>query len=213
MFHTRGIRPRAEIVDQSLLALKRAMSAGVEEYCHVKVCNNYAILKQIGRLRHHQYIESQNKNYKTVVLEESCLIENCDFTSINLYTTISGVVSCAVRVGLLTDTSQPSAKWLLKTAPTIGIDPKIAVTCTRLVRDPNHSGRHAIDLMDFMRWNFVRVGYRYCVFQAAERLITFFRRMGCSETGIWSDDPAAGKLQILVLDTQMRQNRAEIIKQ
>ncbi len=80
----------------------------------------------------------------------------------------------------------------------------IALTCTRLVRRPNYSGRHAVDLIRFVRRQTVRAGWRYCIMQTAERLVPFFLKFKFFETGIWSDDPAGGRLQVLILDTKGR---------
>ena len=35
----------------------------------------------------------------------------------------------------------------------------------------------------------------------ARFIVPFFRKFEFYETGIWSDDPVAGRLQVLVLDT------------
>ena len=40
--------------------------------------------------------------------------------------------------------------------------------------------------------------------QTAERLVPFFRKFEFFETGIWTQDATAGRLQVLILDTRMR---------
>ena len=40
--------------------------------------------------------------------------------------------------------------------------------------------------------------------QTAAKLVPFFPRFEFFETGLWSDDPAAGRLQVLILDTRMQ---------
>ena len=72
------------------------------------------------------------------------------------------------------------------------------------MRAPRHSGRHAVDLIRFVRWQTVRAGWRYCLMQTAEKLVPFFRKFEFQETGVWSDDSAAGRLQVLLLDTRLR---------
>ena len=72
------------------------------------------------------------------------------------------------------------------------------------MRAPRHSGRHAVHLIRFVRWQAVHAGWRYCIMQTAEKLVPFFRKFEFHETGIWADDPTAGRLQVLILDTMMR---------
>jgi hypothetical protein len=52
----------------------------------VKVAEDYSVLREIGRLRHVQYIARQMKGYKSAVLDCNCLLEATDFQSVNLYT-------------------------------------------------------------------------------------------------------------------------------
>ena len=69
---------------------------------------------------------------------------------------------------------------------------------------PCGPAKSAIDLIRFVRVQTVRAGWRYCIMQTAERLVPFFRKFEFLETGIWTQDAAAGRLQVLILDTRMR---------
>lgn len=187
--------------------IRQALSAPVEGFAHVRVVRDYALLRQIGRLRHRQYVETQHKRYESIVLERECLIEASDFKATNIYARDSAGITCAMRIGEID--GDRYADYFRGVAETIGIPLETSLTCTRLVRRPSHSGRHAVDLIRFVRVQTVRAGWCYCIMQTAERLVPFFCKFEFFETGIWTHDPAAGRLQVLVLDTKMRPVQGE----
>lgn len=197
-----------EIVDRAIcpLELRQALVES-PDFPHVGVARDYLVLREIGRIRHEQYVARQSKAYASVVLEKDCLIEVSDFVAVNIYARDSLGITCAMRIGDIADRHNPQTNTLQKAASRLGISPRTALTCGRLARAPRHSGRHAVDLVRFVRWQTVRAGWRYCLMQTAEPLVSFFTRLEFRETGIWSDDPAAGRLQVLVLDTEMRPTR------
>lgn len=184
------------------LPLRQALLAPAEAFPHIRVVKDYAVLRRIGRLRHAQYVESQRKKYASIVLDRHCLIEATDFTATNIYALDAEGITCAMRIGEVGDAKNPYADFFRSTANQLGLSLERSLTCTRLVRRPNHSGRHAVDLIRFVRTQTVRAGWRYCVMQTAEKLVPFFLKFDFHETGIWSDDPAAGRLQVLILDTK-----------
>jgi hypothetical protein len=187
--------------------LRQALSAPAEGFAHVRVVRDYPLLRQIGRLRYQQYIATQHKKYETMVLEPDCLIEGSDFVATNICASDAAGVTCAMRVGEIADDRH--ADYFRNVAETLGIALETALTCTRLVRRPSHSGRHAVDLIRFVRVQTVRAGWRYCIMQTAERLVPFFLKFEFFETGVWAHDPAAGRLQVLVLDTRLRPVQGE----
>jgi hypothetical protein len=170
----------------------------------VHIVRDYNVLRKIGELRYHQYVEAQGKAYSSMVLDPQCLIEPSDFTSVNIYAKSRDGITCAMRIGEVMDEQHAYRSHFAQVAKRFGIDTGIALTCTRLVRAPSHSGRHAADLISFVRWQSVRAGWRYCIMQTAERLVPFFRKFEFVETGIWTQDAAAGRLQVLIHDTRMR---------
>lgn len=186
------------------LPLREALLEAPDHFPHVRVVRDYAVLRQIGRIRHHQYVANQRKPYGSVVLDRACLIEPGDFASVNIYACDRQGITCAMRVGEVR-TDQNSC-WSLfeQLAVRFEITAELALTCTRLVKAPRHSGRHAVDLIHFVRLQTVHAGWRYCVMQTSERLVPFFRKFGFVETGIWSQDHAAGRLQVLILDTNFQ---------
>ena len=186
------------------LPLRAALSENVACFPHIRLVRDYGVLRQIGRLRHRQYVESQGKPYASVVLDANCLIEPGDFSAVNIYATDSRGISCAMRIGAVSDPCNRHAELFLHTAAQFNIPVEGTITCTRLVRAPRHNGRHAVDLIRFVRWQAVNAGWRYCIMQTAEKLVPFFRKLEFHETGIWADDPAAGRLQVLILDTKSR---------
>jgi len=187
--------------------LRQALSAPAEGFAHVRVVRDYSLLRQIGRLRHQQYVQTQHKRYESVVLERDCLIEPNDFKATNIYASDAAGLTCAMRIGEIGEDRY--ADYFRNVAETVGIPLEISLTCTRLVRRPSHSGRHAVDLIRFVRVQTVRAGWRYCIMQTAGRLVPFFLKFEFFETGMWTHDPAAGRLQVLVLDTKMRPVQAE----
>lgn len=182
--------------------LRQALSAAIEGFPHVHVVRDYAVLRRIGRLRHLQYVETQRKKYPSIVLDPDCLIEPEDFAATNVCARDAGGITCAMRIGEIG--VGPYGDHFRNVAETLGIPLDKALTCTRLVRRPSHSGRHAVDLIRCVRAQTVRAGWRYCIMQTAERLVPFFVKFEFFETGIWTNDPAAGRLQVLILDTRMR---------
>jgi hypothetical protein len=182
--------------------LRQALSAPADGFAHVHVVKDYTVLRSIGRLRHRQYIEAQHKKYCSIVLDRDCLLEPEDFAATNIYASDGGGITCAMRIGEIGN--GPYGEYFRNVAGTLGIPLERSLTCTRLVRRPSHSGRHAVDLIRFVRVQTVAAGWRYCVMQTAERLVPFFRKFEFFETGIWTQDAAAGRLQVLILDTRMR---------
>jgi hypothetical protein len=182
--------------------LREALSAPAEGFAHVSVVRDYPLLRRIGRLRHLQYIQTQHKKYESMVLERDCLIEASDFRATNIYARDDAGITCAMRIGEIG--GDHNGDYFRSVGETLGIPLETSITCTRLVRRPSHSGRHAVDLIRFVRVQTVRAGWRYCIMQTAERLVPFFLKFEFFETGMWTHDPAAGRLQVLVLDTKMR---------
>ena len=174
----------------------------VDGFPHVHVVKDYTVLRQIGRLRHLQYVETQRKKYRSIVLDRDCLVEPEDFAATNIYAGDAGGITCAMRIGEIGN--GPYGDYFRNVAEALAIPLERSLTCTRLVRRPSHSGRHAVDLIRFVRVQTVRAGWRYCIMQTVERLVPFFRKFEFFETGIWTQDAAAGRLQVLILDTRMR---------
>ena len=199
--HRLGVRP-----DQGTapLPLRAALVEHIERFPQVRVVRDYPVLRQIGEIRHRQYVERQGKAYASMVLDRQCLIEASDFTSVNIYARDGQGITCAMRVGEVLGDTSPYTPLFERVARRFGLSVETSITCTRLVRAPRHSGRHAVHLIRFVRWQAVHAGWRYCIMQTAEKLVPFFRKFEFHETGIWADDPAAGRLQVLVLDTTMR---------
>jgi hypothetical protein len=191
------------------LPLRHALVEHAERFPLVGVVRDYPVLRRIGEIRHRQYVERQGKAYGSMVLDRQCLIEPSDFTSVNIYARDARGITCAMRVGEVLGDRNPYSPLFEKAARRFGLSVETSLTCTRLVRAPRHSGRHAVHLIRFVRWQTVHAGWRYCIMQTAEKLVPFFRKFGFTETGIWADDPAAGRLQVLVLDTNMRPTQEE----
>jgi hypothetical protein len=185
----------------------RASLVETARFPHVGVVRDYSVLRQIGRIRHEQYVARQAKPYPSIVLDRNCLIELSDFVGINIYARDKQGITCAMRIGSIADGQNPQARLLRQTAEQLGVPLDVSLTCGRLARAPRHSGRHAIDLVRFVRWQTVRAGWRYCLMQTAEKLVPFFTRLEFRETGVWIDDSTAGRLQVLLLDTEMRMTR------
>lgn len=188
------------------LALRDAIVES-SRFPHIHVVRDYPVLRRVGELRHRQYVANQSKRYVSTVLDRDCLLEPSDFTAVNIYASDSAGITCAMRIGNVRDPHNPHAGLFLRAADRCGVPIDRALTCTRLVRAPRHSGRHAIDLVAFVRWQTVHAGWRYCIMQTAETLVPFFRKLEFHETGIWSEEPAAGRLQVLILDTADRPER------
>lgn len=186
------------------VSLRETLIESPDRFPHVRVVRDYATLQQIGEIRHLQYVANQGKRYGSMVLDRDCLIEPCDFTSVNIYARDQEGITCALRVGELRGDDNRHVALFERVVDRFDLPRELSLTCTRLVRAPRHSGRHVVDLIRFVRWQTVRAGWRYCVMQTAERLVPFFRKFEFEETGVWTEDPAAGRLQILILDTAMR---------
>lgn len=186
------------------LSLRQALFERTDRFPQVRVVRDYATLQQVGRIRYRQYVQGQGKGYASIVLDRDCLIEPCDFRAVNIYASDGRGITCAMRIGEASDREGPYADLIGSVARQFDVPLGIALTCTRLVRAPRHSGRHVVDLINFVRWQTVQAGWRYCIMQTAERLVPFFRRFEFKETDVWSEDGAAGRLQALILDTQGR---------
>lgn len=184
--------------------LRTALSENAARFPHVRVVRDYAVLRQIGAIRHRQYVESQGKPYVSIVLDRGCLIEPSDFSAVNICATDAHGITCAMRIGQMRDPHNLHMELFLRAAQQFDVSVDRTLTCTRLVRAPRHNGRHAVDLIRFVRWQTVHAGWRYCIMQTAEKLVPFFRKLEFHETGIWTDDPSAGRLQVLILDTGSR---------
>lgn len=180
------------------------------EYPHVRIVRDDQVMRRIGEIRYRQYVEGQGKRYRSVAGAERCLIEEIDAHSVNIYAEDTSGITCAMRINDLMDGRDALVDFFRGVAGRIGISEHIALTCQRLVRAPHHNGRHAVQLIRFVRLQTVRAGWRYCIMQTAERLVPFFRKFEFNETGIWSDDPVAGRLQVLILDTRGRPVQQEI---
>lgn len=189
------------------LPLRTALSENAARFPHVRVVRDYAVLRQIGAIRHRQYVESQGKPYVSIVLDRGCLIEPSDFSAVNICATDAHGITCAMRIGQMLDPHNLHMELFLRAAQQFEVSVDRTLTCTRLVRAPRHNGRHAVDLIRFVRWQTVHAGWRYCIMQTAEKLVPFFRKLEFRETGIWTDDPSAGRLQVLILDTGSRPMR------
>ena len=186
------------------LPLRQALVEESARFPHVGVVRDWAVLRKIGRIRHTQYVETQRKRYETMVLERDCLIDLADFTSVNIYATDRQGITCAMRIAELRQDRGPTARLFADIAARFGLPLETTLTCSRFVRAQRHNGRHAVDLIRFVRWQAVRAGWRYCVMQTAEKLVPFFRKFDFQETGAWTVDPVAGRLQVLVVDTRMQ---------
>jgi hypothetical protein len=188
------------------LPLRKALVES-SRFPHISIVRDYPVLRRVGKLRHLQYVATQAKRYKSVVLDRDCLIEPSDFSAVNIYASDASGITCGMRIGNVLDPHNPYADLFLQAADRCGVAIERALTCTRLVRAPRHSGRHAVDLVAFVRWQTVHAGWRYCIMQTSEKLVPFFRKLEFYETGIWSEEPAAGRLQVLILDTHHRPER------
>jgi len=184
------------------MTLREVLSEPSTRFPHVHVVRDFTVLQEIGRIRHRQYVQNQGKTYASMVLERHCLIEPCDFQAVNIYACDQRGITCAMRIGEARDQQGPYAALIASVARQFDVPLEQALTCTRLVRAPRHSGRHAVDLINFVRWQTVRAGWRYCIMQTAEKLVPFFRKFEFEETGLWSQDAVAGRLQALILDTR-----------
>ena len=172
------------------------------EFPRIRIVRDPAVMRRIGEMRHRQYVERQGKSYAALPGLQDCLIEEVDAFAINIYAEDNSGITCAMRISDLADARHPQAPFFRGLARQLGIVESVALTCSRLVRAPEHNGRHVPQLIDFVRLQTVRAGWRYCIMQTAERLIPFFRKFEFHDSGISSIDPVAGPLQVLVLDTR-----------
>jgi hypothetical protein len=172
------------------------------EFPRVRIVRDEATMRRIGELRHQQYVERLGRPYPSIASGGGCLIEEIDAHSVNIYAEDAAGITCAMRINDLVDDRHRLVGLFRDVADRFAIPRDSTLTCSRLVRAPGHSGRHAVHLIQFVRLQTVRAGWRYCVMQTAERLVPFFRRFEFFETGLWSDDPVAGRLQTLILDTR-----------
>lgn len=181
--------------------LREALVEHTARFPHVRVANTYGRLREIGALRHRLYVAAQGKPYASAVRDPDTLLELADFTSVNLYAVGRSGLTAAMRVEALVGSSHSNASHFGEAAAQLGVNPARTLTCSRLVRDPRHSGRHAVDLIAFNRLQAVGGGWRYCLMQTSEPLIGFFERQGFVTTRIWTEDKCAGRLQTMLLDT------------
>lgn len=185
-------------------SLREALKESTDLFPHVRVARDYEVLRQIGCIRHRQYVANQGKPYGSLVIDTDCLIELSDFSSVNIYARDGQGITSAMRIGEVGNEHNPYHLLFEEAARRFDLPVNMALTFTRLVRAPHHSGRHVVDLIRFVRWQAVRAGWRYGIMQTTEKLVPFFRKFEFFETGIWSDDAAAGRLQVLIIDTKMQ---------
>ena len=202
--HGLGLAVDANGAPRRPLPLRTALFENHERFPHIRVVRDYGVLRRIGEIRHRQYVETQGKPYASMVLDPNCLIEPGDFSAVNIYAADARGITCAMRIDQMQDSHHFHAEPFQRAARQFDMAIDRTITCTRLVRAPRHNGRHAVDLIRFVRWQAVHAGWRYCIMQTAEKLVPFFHKLEFHETGIWSDDPSAGRLQVLVLDTESR---------
>jgi hypothetical protein len=182
--------------------LREALVEHPAAFPHVRVADTYARLREIGALRHRQYVAVQGKPYESAVRDAGCLLELSDFSSVNIYSVNHVGLTAAMRIGPVVGSDHPKARHFQTVAADLGINSARTLTCTRLVRDPRHSGRHAVDLVSFVRLQTVGGGWRYCLMQTAQPLVRFFEKQGFITTGIWIEEACAGQLQTMLLDTK-----------
>ncbi|WP_144404777.1 hypothetical protein [Belnapia sp. F-4-1] len=185
------------------LSLREALVPS-QTFPHITVVRDWALLAHIGRLRYTQYVEAQQKLYQSAVLQPNCLLEHADFTGVNICGLQEGQLTAAMRINVLMDSTVPASAVLLPVAGELGIERDRTLICTRLVRAIEHSGSHAADLIRFVRQQTVTAGYRYCLMQTAPRLVRYFTRFEFTATDVWTDDQAAGRLNVMLLDTRMQ---------
>ena len=173
-------------------------------YPHVRVVRDYATLTKIGRIRYEQYVLTQGKTYRSAVLDRDCLLELSDFTGVNVYATDGQAITAAMRVSHIVDPHHPRSALLVAAAGRHGIDVAISLLCSRLVKHPAYKISHAADLVRFVRYQTVAAGYRYCVMQTAPKLVPYFKRFQFYNSGTVVDDPDAGTLHIMILDTEFK---------
>ena len=169
---------------------------------NIHVARDDSVLRRIGEMRHRQYVERQGKNYQALPGLQDCLVEEIDAFAVNIYAQDRTGITCAMRINDLADERHPQVGYFQSLARELGIAERRALTCSRLVRAPEHNGRHVPRLIDFVRLQTVQAGWRYCIMQTAERLVPFFCKFEFRDSGISSVDPVAGRLQVLVLDTR-----------
>lgn len=174
------------------------------EYPQVRVVRDYVALRRVGRLRHQQFISVQRKAYRSAVLDPNCLLELSDLSGVNIYAAEGDKLTAAMRIALLSDENHPAAPLFAEVASRNRVEAALTLICTRLVRNPEYNGRHAGDLVRFVRLQAVTAGYRYCIMQTAERLVPYFRRFQFFPTDHVVEDEAAGALVTMILDTRFR---------
>lgn len=134
----------------------------------------------------------------------TCPLESLGPTGINVYVEDAGAMTCAVEVADLEGRHGGNLDFFRRLADQLGMARSVTLTGSRFVKASHHDGRDMAELIGFIRLQAVRAGWRYCIVQTTERLVRFLRRFGFHETGLWSIDPIAGRLQVLVLDTRDR---------
>ena len=111
--HPCNVRPGEGL---SPVPLRAALVEDSERFPHVRVVRDYPVLRQIGEIRHRQYVERQGKAYGSMVLDRQCLIEPSDFASVNIYARDNQGITCAMRVGDVLDDANAHT-CLLYTSP------------------------------------------------------------------------------------------------
>lgn len=167
----------------------------------VRVATNSEDLIAIGRVRHQQYVERQGKAYRSIAEVRGCLLDECDVNAINLFTRDGAGVTAALRVADIASTVDFQREVYGHVTVRMGIPAFQTLTCTRLVRRLSHSGRHVVELVNFVRWQAVNAGWRYCLIQTSPELVPEFERIGFVSSGQSFDDAVIGRLEILLFDT------------
>jgi len=183
-FAARNCSPKGRLQD--------ALAETAEHPC-VRIARDGAALRRIADL-HRQCLPDAPLG--------TCPLEPLGPTCVNVYVEDAGAITCAVEVSDLADRHDGNLDFFRRLADQLGMPRAATLTGSRLAKASRHDGRHVAELIRFIRLQAVRAGWRYCIVQTTERLIPFLRRFEFDETGLWSIDPIAGRLQVLVLDTR-----------
>ncbi|QCI66760.1 hypothetical protein [Phreatobacter stygius] len=189
------------------LPLTIALVEDLGRFPQVRVVRDQQMLKRIGRLRYGQGVREPEKVTTSVVSDPGCLIEASDFKGVNVLSFDADGVTVALRVGDALDQGSPGFDTHRQVMRAHGIAPFLAYTCSRLVCAPRHGGEDLAALLGYVRWQAVHAGWRYGLLQASQDQVASCRACDFRETGMFIDDPVAGRLQVLVLDSQGRAGR------
>ena len=121
-----GIRLDEEITP---LPLRDALVEHVERFPQIRVVRDYPVLRQIGEIRHRQYVERQGKAYASMVLDRQCLIEPNDFTSVNLYARDDHGITCTMRVGEVLGDANPYTPLFEQVTRRFRLPVETSITC------------------------------------------------------------------------------------